>query len=74
MDSLKKEDFDSFLIEYFFSFLNTEGNYETIGKWRQLKKEVVFDYTNCPNRQPLVISDWLWKQIIQRHLIHQNYN
>jgi len=72
---LRREGFNSFLFTYYLTVLRTEGNYEQIENGKLLNRKVEFYFTDCPNRlSDNTVPNKLWKQMIYRHIIHQNYN
>jgi len=73
---LKREDFDAYLMKYYFQLLLTPGLYEKTGEknGRKLRKEINFSFTNTPNRNNKIVSNDVWKTLVYHHMKRYIYN
>lgn len=73
---LNREDFDAYLMKYYFRLLITPGFYEHTGarNGRKLKKDINFCFTNAPNRNAEIVSEEVWKILVHHHLKRFSYN
>ncbi len=71
--NLKPRTFDDHLLQHFFDTVRQPGNHIRISNTKfRLKPDVIFLYTDAPNRN-YIVSKEIWSDLIRQHLKRYNY-